>query len=203
MARFTSLRRVMGGFMPPDVDPVMVRDEGMAEALRHVDVLGRFLIRQLTRLEKQMANQATTTQDILDAVRAQRTQIASLSTLLGGIRQRLTDALAGQLSPEAQKILDDTLAEIHGNSTAIADAIATNDDDPSTIASDGSGGPVAASGTTAPAAPAAPTGSGMSEPAPQGDTPSEPNPAPVTGTVDGTAQPTEPTGQPVDGQPAA
>lgn len=96
-----------------------------------------------------MADQNVTTQQILDAVTAQKGQIASLSTLIGGIKERLNAVLAGQISPAAQAQLNDIMSEIQGNSRAITDAIATNDDDPATVASDGSGG--------APAQPAKPS----------------------------------------------
>lgn len=147
MGRFTSFRRTLGGFMPPtyppipDPDPaVLLRDEGVAEDLRHVEILGRLILRTIHRLERQMVDQTVTTQQILDAVRAQRGQIASLSTLLGGIKERLNSALQGEISPAAQAKLNDIMSEIQGNSRAITDAVATNDDDPSTVASDGSGG---------------------------------------------------------------
>jgi hypothetical protein len=140
--QFTSLRRVMGGFLPPPPEPerVAVRDEGVAETLRHVEILGRLILRTIHRLETQMADQNVTTQQILDAVRAQRGQIASLSTLIGGIKARLNAALEGQISPDAQAKLNDIMSEIQGNTRAITDAVATNDDDPTTVASDGSGG---------------------------------------------------------------
>lgn len=137
MGRFTSLRRAMGGFMPPLPELPAIRDEGMVEDLRHVEILGRLILRQLSRLETKMD---VTTKDILDAVTAQKGQIASLSALLGGIKARLNAALAGQITPAGQAALNDILSEIQGNSRAINDAIATNDDDPTTIASDGTGG---------------------------------------------------------------
>lgn len=132
----------MGGFLPPPPEPeqVLVRDEGVAETLRHVEILGRLILRTIHRLETQMADQNVTTQQILDAVRAQRGQIASLSTLIGGIKARLNAALEGQISPDAQAKLNDIMSEIQGNTRAITDAVATNDDDPTTVASDGSGG---------------------------------------------------------------
>jgi hypothetical protein len=129
----------MGGFMPP-LPEVEVRDDGLAEDLRHVEILGRLILRTIHRLERQMADQNVTTQQILDAVRAQRGQIASLSTLIGGIKDRLNAALEGQISPTAQAVLNDIMSELQGNTRAITDAVATNDDDPSTVASDGSGG---------------------------------------------------------------
>lgn len=142
MKRFTSLRRPMGGFMPPELapEPVEKRAEGVAEALHRVEVLGRFMIRKIRHLEKQMAEQNVTTQQILDAVRAQRGQIASLSQLLGGIKIRLNEALKGEISPQGQATLNEIMSEIQGNARAINDAIATNDDDDTTIASDGKGG---------------------------------------------------------------
>jgi uncharacterized coiled-coil protein SlyX len=136
-----------------------MRDEGMAEDLRHVEVLGRLILRTIHRLERQMADQNVTTQEILDAVRAQRGQLASLSTLVAGIKARLNDALAGEISPAAQAKLNDIMSEIQGNSRAITDAVATNDDDPSTVASDGTGGPInePGPGQTEPAPEPAPT----------------------------------------------
>lgn len=136
--------------MPPEREPeqVTVRDEGVAEDLRHLEILGRLILRQIGKLERQMADQNVTTDQILAAVTAQRGQIASLSALLGGIKARLNEALAGEISPAAQAKLNDIMSEIQGNSRAIVDAVATNDDDPTTIASDGSGGPA----TTAKAA---------------------------------------------------
>ena len=120
MRIFSSLRRPLGGFMPPQEAAVEVRDEGVAETLRHVEILGRLILRTLHRLEK---NMDYTTQQILDAVTAERTQIASVSAMIGGLKERLNAALSGQISPQAQATLNAIMAEVQGNSTALSDAI--------------------------------------------------------------------------------
>lgn len=72
-----------------------------------------------------------TTEEILLAVRQQKTEIASMSTMLGGIKARLNAALAGEISPKGQAILNDIMSEVQGNSRAASYAIRNNDDDPS------------------------------------------------------------------------
>lgn len=142
MGRFTSLRRTLGGFMPPPPDPVIVRDdEGVADTLRHLEILGRLIFRHIGKLEKQMADQNYTTQQILDAVTAERSQIGSLSTLIGGIKDRLNAALAGQISPSAQAQMNEIMSEIQGNSRAILNATLNNDDDPTNDV-DANGNPI-------------------------------------------------------------
>lgn len=123
----------MGGFMPPlpEPEPVAVRDdEGMAETLRHVEVLGRLILRTIQRLERQMAERNYTTEEILLAVRQQKTEIASMGAMLGSIKERLNVALAGEISPKGQAILNDVMSEIQGNSRAMSYAVRNNDDDP-------------------------------------------------------------------------
>lgn len=130
MAPFKSLRRVMGGFMPAPPEPIVVQAEGVAEDLRHLEILGRLILRQIGKLERQMAENHATLEQVLEATNAQKTVITSMATLLSGIKARLNQALAGELSPAAQAKLDDALAEIQGNTRAITSAVLNNDDDP-------------------------------------------------------------------------
>jgi hypothetical protein len=122
----------MGGFMPPlpERESVAVRDEGVAEDLRHIEILGRLILRQIGKLERQMAENNATLEQVLEATNAQKTVITSMATLLAGIKERLNQALAGELSPAAQAKLNDALAEIQGNTRAITNAVLNNDDDP-------------------------------------------------------------------------
>lgn len=142
MALFRSLRRPLGGFMPAEPEQIVVRDEGVTEDLHHLEILGRLILRQIGKLERQMAEQNITTDQILAVVKEQQGKIASMSALMGSIKERLNVALEGQISPAGKATLNDILSELQGNSRVINDAIATNDDDPTTVASDGSGGPV-------------------------------------------------------------
>jgi len=132
MGHFTSLRRVMGGFMPPqpERESVAERAEGVAEDLRHLEILGRLILRQIGKLERQMSDNHATLEQVLEATNAQKTAITSMATLLSGIKARLNQALAGELSPAAQAKLDDALSEIQGNTRAITNAVLNNDDDP-------------------------------------------------------------------------
>ncbi len=134
--------------MLPDPEQIVVRDEGVAEDLRHLEILGRLILRQIGKLERQMAEQNVTTDQILAVVKEQQGKIASMSALMGSIKERLNVALEGQISPAGKATLNDILSELQGNSRVINDAIATNDDDPTTIASDGSGGPAAKTATS-------------------------------------------------------
>lgn len=140
MGRFNSLRRTMGGFLPPlfevppSPDPSALRnsehDEGVADDLRHIEILGRLILRTIHRLEKQMAERNYTTQEILDLVRAERGEIASMSAAMGALKSRLNASLTGEISPKGQAILNDIMSEVQGNSRAITAAVLNNDDDP-------------------------------------------------------------------------
>lgn len=150
--------------MPPfhqPQEPVRDRDEGVAETLRHVEILGRLILRTIHRLEKQMADRNYTTQEILEQVRAQRSEIASMSLMMGSIKSRLNAALAGEISPKGQAILNDIMSEMQGNSRAMANAVRNNDEDPSNDV-DENGNPI---NQGAPATGGATTTGGTTEPA--------------------------------------
>ena len=125
MRKFQSLRRVMGGYMPPEQAAIEVRDEGMAETLRHVEILGRLILRTLQRLEKKMDAQNYTVADILAATKEQQGVAASMSTMLTQIHARVMQLVANQIDPATQASINEAFAEIKGNSRALADAITT------------------------------------------------------------------------------
>lgn len=117
--------------MPPELaQPVERRDERSAEAFRRIEILGRFIVRQLRHLEREMAERNYTTQEILNAVRAQKGQIASMQIMLGGMRARLNAELQGEISPKGQAILNEVMSELQGNSRDLVAAQLNNDDDP-------------------------------------------------------------------------
>jgi hypothetical protein len=161
----------MGGFMPPEPDPTPVEsgEGGSAEALHRIEILGRFIIRQIRQLERQMAERNYTTQEILNEVRAQKSEIASMSALLGSMKVRLNAALAGEISPKGQAILNDIMSELQGNSRALVNAQVNNDDDPNNDVDVETGEPINRPAPTPETGPA---------PVDQGDTPPLQNPAP-------------------------
>lgn len=71
---------------------------------------------------------AATIQDVVDAVTAETSHVASLKAFVDGLKQQLADALAaaGQLTPEQQAALDGVFAQVHANDQAITDAMAAN-----------------------------------------------------------------------------
>jgi hypothetical protein len=133
----------MGGFILPAPEPEVVteRDEGTAETLRHVEILGRLILRQIGKLERQQMTDHATLEQVLAATAAQKTAIDSMAVLITGIRARLNQALAGELSPAAQAKLDAALAEIQGNTRSITNAVVNSDDDPTNDV-DGLGNPL-------------------------------------------------------------
>lgn len=66
-----------------------------------------------------------TLDDILTDVTDEGTQIDSLATLMGGLQQQLTDALAGT-SPAVQAKVDAIFAAVDANKAKIVSAINTN-----------------------------------------------------------------------------
>lgn len=131
--RFESMRRVMGGFMPrsqepepaPAAAPAKTNDEVMLAALRRVEVIGRATLVALAKLEKTMANQNVSIEDIIAATREQTNHVKSLSALLQGVHARVNQLVAGQVSPQLQQNLNEAFAEIKGNTGTLLDAITT------------------------------------------------------------------------------
>jgi uncharacterized coiled-coil protein SlyX len=119
-------RTLMGGFMPPPPDPVIVRDdEGVADTLRHLEILGRLIFRHIGKLEKQMADQNVTIDDILAATKEQQGAVGSMGALLQKIHDRVNQLLAGQISPQLQASLNEAFAEVKGNTRALTEAVTT------------------------------------------------------------------------------
>jgi len=121
------MRRVLGGFMPPlpEVETTEVRYEGLADDLRHLEILGRLILRTIHRLEKQMADQNVTINDILAAAKEQQGEVASMGALLQKIHDRVNQLVAGQIDPATQASINEAFAEIKGNTRALADSITT------------------------------------------------------------------------------
>ena len=68
-----------------------------------------------------------TLDEILADVTQETTDIASISTLIKGLKQQLADALAGTtLPPAVQAKVDAIFAGVETNKAAIADALAAN-----------------------------------------------------------------------------
>jgi uncharacterized coiled-coil protein SlyX len=120
--RFTSLRRPLGGFMPP-VEGEEKRS-AEAESARLLKLIG-LVFKRLKDLEKTMADQNYTTADILAAVKEQQGITASMSAMLTQIHGRVMQLVAGQVNPQTQADINEAFAEIKGNSRALADAITT------------------------------------------------------------------------------
>jgi uncharacterized coiled-coil protein SlyX len=84
----------------------------------------------IDRLDIIIANQEktmATLDQILADVTQETTDIASISTLIKGLKQQLADALAGTtLSPATQAKVDAIFAGAETNKAAIADALSAN-----------------------------------------------------------------------------
>jgi uncharacterized coiled-coil protein SlyX len=140
----------MGGFMPPQ-QVITERDEGLADDLRHVEILGRLILRTLHRMEKQMADQNLTITDILAAAQEQQGEVASMAVLLQKIHDRVNQLVAGQVDPSTQANINAAFAEIKGNTRALADSITTYTPDATAGQSAGTGTDPGTGGTTGPA----------------------------------------------------
>lgn len=109
-----------------------------------------------------MADQVVTTQDILNVVHEQQGVIASMSTFITAMHQRVMAGIGSQLSPQAQADLNEIFAEVRGNTNAITQAIAANTDPDTGAPAPTTGGspPVADTGSasSAPASGASSTG---------------------------------------------
>lgn len=87
------------------------------------------LLRLLTRLNSNMEKIMSTLDLLLDDVRAQKTQIDSLSALIANIKNQLRDALSGEkLSPAAEAKLAAIMPELEANTAEITAAINANTD---------------------------------------------------------------------------
>ena len=74
-----------------------------------------------------------TLQEVLDDVRSEKTVIASVLTLIDGLKQQLADALAGELSAEKQAQVDAIFAAAEENKSALSAAINANTPVPPTV----------------------------------------------------------------------
>jgi hypothetical protein len=74
------------------------------------------------KLEKIM----TRLEDLLDAVAAQQTQIDSLITLVGGMRQQVIEAMGSTITPSQQMRIDQVFEAVRANADDIAAAIKEN-----------------------------------------------------------------------------
>jgi hypothetical protein len=135
--------------MSPEVAENVRANDAEAESVRLIRVLGRILLPKLSKLERMMAQDHATLEQVLAATQAQRSAIQSMATLLGGLRARINQALDGELSPAAQAKLDDALAEIQGNTRAITNAVLNNDDDPTNDVDNATGNPIGSGGAAA------------------------------------------------------
>lgn len=86
-------------------------------------------IREQAFIRMQLENIMSTLDLLLDDVRAQKTQIDSLSALIANIKNQLRDALSGEkLSPAAEAKLAAIMPQLEANTAAINDAINANTD---------------------------------------------------------------------------
>ena len=117
MRLFNSLRRPMGGFM-------MDRGEQQAEAVHAVeDRLGAQIHQLNRRLERLMA----TLQEVLDLVRAQKTKIESINTLMDGMRANIAQLLINAGADQTtQQLVDQLFDAAKDNASAIDEAINEN-----------------------------------------------------------------------------
>jgi altronate dehydratase len=91
----------------------------MNRRLRHIEHL---LDRLITLVERIMP----TLDDILADVTQEKTDIASVSTLIKGLKQQIADALSGvTLSPDVQAKVDAIFTGAESNKADIAAAIAS------------------------------------------------------------------------------
>lgn len=93
-------------------------------ALREEQVLqGQKIVTALQKLEAIMA----TLDEVLVDVKAETTQITSLSVLTAGLKQQLADALSGvSLPPGVQAKVDAIFSGVESNKQAVVDAINSN-----------------------------------------------------------------------------
>jgi molecular chaperone GrpE (heat shock protein) len=84
------------------------------------------LNKQLNIVLRKLQIMATTLDDILTQVEAEKTAEESLIKLVQGIRQQLIDILAGALTPVQQAKVDAVFAKMNDNIKEVSDAIDAN-----------------------------------------------------------------------------
>lgn len=67
-------------------------------------------------------------QDVLADVKAENTLIASVGTLVSGLKQQLQDALAaaGTIDPATQAAIDSVFSQVEANKSQLAISLASN-----------------------------------------------------------------------------
>ena len=91
------------------------------------------LMRTLSRIESKIDQlltketlQMATINDLVQAVANERTLVDGVHTLVGQLRQQLTDALAGSITPEQQAKIDAAFADVQSNAAELTDALQAN-----------------------------------------------------------------------------
>ena len=113
---------------PGQHNPATPPDQYTARALSWlVDVVSRFVLPALQRIEQRIEKMARTLDEVLADVTDEGTQIDSLVTLVNGIEQQLKDALSGTtLPPAVQAKVDAVFDAVEANKSKVVAAINAN-----------------------------------------------------------------------------
>lgn len=126
MGIFRSLRRPLGGFMVDDGERDRERERERDRGDRHEAEVERAVENRLGHLTRKLEKIMHTLEEVLDLVRAQKTKIDSLNSLMDGIRQQIKDALGGTVTPSMQMRIDQVFDAAKDNADALDEAITEN-----------------------------------------------------------------------------